>query len=81
LSRCHSISNFGSFGGEIWIEIGLAGEHGASDSEEPVSDRAKGAGMTMTAAPKSGVFDAASMIVLHSDAGPMLDGGSRPDVG
>ena len=37
-----SIDNFGSFGGKIWIEIGLAGEHGTSDSEEPVSDGAKG---------------------------------------
>jgi hypothetical protein len=37
-----SIGNFGSFGGEIWIEIGLVGEHGTSDSEDPVSDRTEG---------------------------------------
>jgi hypothetical protein len=75
-----SISNFGSFGGEIRIEIGLAVEHGTSDSKEPVSDRAKGAGKTVSSAAKSGVFDAASLVVLRSDAGPIVDGGSQPDV-
>jgi hypothetical protein len=47
-----ALSDFGSFGGEIWIEIGLASEHGTSDCEEPVSNRAKGVGMTVASAPE-----------------------------
>jgi hypothetical protein len=34
------------------LKFGLASEHGTSDCEEPVSNRAKGAGMTVASAPE-----------------------------
>ena len=55
------------------IECGAGFEHGASDIEQSVGDRSQGSAMAVTAASQFGVLRPAARIVLHGDAGPMID--------
>ena len=63
------------------IEGRLVFEHGASDREEAVGDAAQGAGMSVTAGSEGGVFGLADGVVLHGDAGPVVDRVLQPVVG
>ena len=55
------------------IEGGAGFEHGAGDIEQSVGDRSQGSAMAVTSASEFGVFRPAARIVLHGDAGPMID--------
>jgi hypothetical protein len=67
--------------GKVRIEGGLGLEHGAGDANEAVGDGSERAAMTVAAGAKGRVFRLASRIVLHSDAGPMVDGVAQANVG
>jgi hypothetical protein len=67
--------------GKVQIEGGLGLEHGAGDANEAVGDGSERAAMTVAAGAKGRVFRLASRIVLHSDAGPMVDSIAQANVG
>src|SRR5215211_8716407 len=67
--------------GEVRIEGGLGLEHGAGHANEAVGDGSEGTAMTVAAGAKGRVFRLASRVVLHSDAGPMVDSIAQADMG
>jgi hypothetical protein len=65
--------------GKVWIEDGLGLEHGTGHADEAIGNRSERAAMAVAA--KGCVFRLASRVVLHGNAGLMVDGVAQADVG
>ena len=63
-----------------WIEEGLISEHGAGDGKQSIGDGSQRSGVAVSPGPKGGIALAADGIVLDGDAGPVVKGGSQPNV-
>src|SRR5947207_3057626 len=69
----HHLSS-GFLADQRWIEGRAGSEHGTGDVEQVIGDRSQRTCVIVPAASERGVFGPACRVVLHGDAGPMVDG-------
>src|SRR5262249_49751701 len=72
--RSNSIYAVCPFACELRIEQSPTIQHGAGDVEEPVNDRAQGAGMAVTFGPEGVVFGPTRGIALDRVLPPVISG-------
>ena len=82
MSRKQLIANLPSrpFACELRIEQSSALEHGARDVEEPINDRAQGAGMAVTFGSEGLVFSLADGVVANRVLRPVIGGVSQSSI-